>query len=465
MSKSELGRVASRLGASLLAGFGAVWLLRFMGQQATRWSMTRVMTDDYDENLAEFYSASRRVGVQNIIEANLRAEKGAAIARPLGSPRAMLDFSSLMFNVAQLAQRPTPREVHIDLSVVIGPCSKRPLKVQTPIIVSAMAYGEALSAKVKVALAKGATLGGAAINGGEGPFLPAERLAARHYILQYNRATWGKAIEELVQADAIEIQIGQGAMGGVGHSIEPAEIDATLYKALKIPRGSDAVIEARQRHTANPADFGAFVEQMRGITGGVPIGAKIAAGMDIEQDITFLVKSGVDFISIDGAQAATKGSSPTLQDDFGLPTVMALCRAVQQLEKLRARERVSLIVAGGLFTPGDFLKAMALGADAVYIGTAALFAVAHTQTLKALPYEPPTEVVWYTGRYASRFNVEQGAKHLGNFLKACREELSQGLQALGKCSLMDLSAEDLFGLSPFICEVAGVRPAWKPRKP
>ncbi|MBT9158323.1 MAG: Glutamate synthase (NADPH) large chain [Firmicutes bacterium] len=204
---------------------------------------------------------------------------------------------------------------------------------------------------------------------------------------------------------------------------------------------------------------------MRGITGGVPIGAKIAAGMDIEQDITFLVKSGVDFIAIDGAEAATKGSSPTLQDDFGLPTVMALCRAVRQLEKLRARERVSLIVAGGLFTPGDFLKAMALGADAVYIGTAALFAVAHTQTLKALPYEPPTEVVWYTGRYASRFNVEQGAKHLGNFLKACREELSQGLQALGKCSLVDLSEEDLFGLSPFICEVTGVRPAWKPRKP
>ncbi len=170
MSKSELGRLASRLGASLLAKFGAVWVMRFVGQQATRWAMTRVMTDDYDENLAEFYSASKRVGVQNIIEANLRAEKGAAIARPLGSPRA-----------------------------------KRPLKVQTPIIVAAMAYGEALSAKVKVALAKGATLGGAAINGGEGPFLPAERLAARHYILQYNRATWGKALEELVQADAIKI--------------------------------------------------------------------------------------------------------------------------------------------------------------------------------------------------------------------------------------------------------------------
>ncbi|MBT9151904.1 MAG: hypothetical protein DDT35_00114 [Firmicutes bacterium] len=102
-------------------------------------------------------------------------------------------------------------------------------------------------------------------------------------------------------------------MGGVGHSIEPADIDAT------------------------PADFCAFIEQLRGITGGVPIGAKIAAGMDIEQDITFLVKSGVDFIAIDGAEAATKGSSPTLQDDFGLPTVMAL------------------------------------GADAVYIGTAALY--------------------------------------------------------------------------------------------
>lgn len=453
--------VGTLFGALLLGGVGALWMLRVAGQQVAKWTLTRVMTDDYAENLAEFYSAGQRMGIQNIIETNLRAETGVALARPLGSPRAMPDFSSLMFNVAQLATRPTPREIFIDLSTVIGPLAARPLKLKSPILVSAMAYGEALSAKVKIALAQGVTLAGGAINSGEGPFLPAERRAARHYIMQYNRATWGKEREVLKQADAIEIQIGQGAMGGVGHSIKPNEIDAPLYKALKIPRGQEAVVAARQKHTSSPEEFRTFVEHLREITAGVPIGAKIAAGMDIEKDISFLVKSGVDFITIDGAQAATKGSAPILQDDFGLPTIMALCRAVAQLEKLKARKSLSLIVGGGLFTPGDFLKAIALGADAVYIGTAALFAVTHTQTLKALPYEPPTQVVWYTGRYAAQFDVAKGARHLANFLFACQDEMAQGVQALGKVSLSQLSAEDLAGLTPYICELTGVRPAWR----
>lgn len=452
--------VGSLLGALLLGGVGAVWLTRAVVRQVAKWTLTRIMTDDYAENMAEFYSASRRMGVQNIMETNLRAETGTALARPMGSPRAMPDFTALMFNVAQLTTLPTPREVFIDLSTVIGPQAARPLKLKSPILVSAMAYGEALSAKVKIALAKGVTLAGGAINSGEGPFLPAERRAAKHYIMQYNRASWGKEREALKQADAIEIQIGQGAMGGVGHCISPGEIDAPLYKALKIPRGQAAVIAARQKHTASPEEFGDFVDRLRALTSGVPIGAKIAAGMDIESDITFLVKSGVDFITIDGAQAATKGSAPILQDDFGLPTVVALCRAVGQLERLRARERVSLIVGGGLFTPGDFLKALALGADAVYIGTAALFAVTHTQTLKALPYEPPTEVVWYTGRYAAQFNVEKGAQHLANFLLACQDEMAQGVQALGKVSLSQVCGDDLAGLTPHICEITNVRPAW-----
>lgn len=441
---------------------GSVVLARLAINKVFDWATSVIMTDVYDENLVEFYSAGRRMGAQNIMETNLRSEKGQALARPLGTPKKMPGFQDLMFNMAQLHRRVTPPDTKVDISVTIGPNAKRPLKVDIPILISAMAYGEALSARAKIALAKGATMAGAAINAGEGPFLPEERKAAKYYIHQYNRGSWGKEDEVLKQADAIEIQIGQGAIAGVGHSIRANEIDAHLRKKMGLVPGQDAIVHARQKHTATPEEFAQFVDYLRGLTNGAPIGAKIGAGMDIEKDLDFLIEAGVDFVAIDGAQAATKGSSTILQDDFGIPTLYALCRAVRHLIKRKAKGKVSLIVGGGLFTPGDFLKAIALGADAVYIGTAALFAVTHTQTLHALPFEPPTQAVWYTGKYSHKFSASEGGKALGKYLKASAEEMVHGIQGLGKSSLTQLCKEDLCGLSNHVCEVAQVKPAWQP---
>jgi len=447
--------------AGLAGVVGAVFLGRALLGQVFRWGMTRVLADTYDENLAELGSATKRVGAQNIVEISLRSEEGKAIQRPLGSPRDFPTMNELMFNMAQLHHLPTPQETPLDMSFTLGPAAKRPLQLSMPIIVSAMAYGEALSKQAKLALVKGSAQAGTAINGGEGPFLPSERKAASHYIYQYNRGHWSKEPGIIKQADAIDIQIGQGALGGAGHSVPARDIDRNLRDIMSLAPGQDAVVRARQDGTDTVEEFSELVGKLREIAGGVPIGAKIGAGMDIEKDIEFLVRSGVDFITVDGAQAATHGSAPILQDDFGLPTIYALCRATKELQRLKAKDKVSLLISGGLFTPGDFLKALALGADAVCIGTAALFALSHTQALKALPFEPPTELVWYTGKYRSKLNVKQAATALGKFLTACQEEMALGLQALGKTSLRQLSPNDLSGLTPHICEVANVRPAWK----
>lgn len=453
--------VALYAGGGLVGAACAVFLTRIAVGQIFRWATTRIMTDAYEENLAEFYSAGSRMGVQNIMETNLRAEDAEVLARPLGSPKKMPAFDDLMFNMAQLHRRATPSDAKINLAVTIGRNAKKPLHVLNPILIAPMAYGEALSEGAKVALARGASAAGSAMNSGEGPILHSERKAASRYIIQYNRGTWAKGPEILKLADAIEVQIGQGAIGGAGHSIRADEIDSRLRKQMGLRKGQDAIISSRQEHTASSKDFGAFLGHLREMTGGVPVGAKIAAGMNIEQDIDFLINSGVDFITVDGAQAATKGSAPILQDDFGLPTVMALSRAARHLERLKQKGRVTLIISGGLFTPGHFLKALALGADAVYIGTAALFAMTHTQTLKSLPYEPPTQSVWYNGRYAHKLDVEKASNSMGTFLKSCAQEIATGVMALGKTSLGEVDKGDLYGLTPAICEVTGVRPAWK----
>lgn len=457
----DVGELTAFAGAGMLALAGGVVVARYALKKVFDWAAQVVMSDAYGENMLEFYSASTRVGAQNIAEITLRAEEGQVLSRPLGSPKKMPDFKDLMFNMAQLHKLPTPADAKIALAVTIGPQAKKPLHLSIPIIISGMAYGEALSAAAKIALARGATIAGTAINCGEGPFLAKERQAAKHYIHQYNRAAWSKEDEVLKQADAIEIQIGQGAIAGVGHFMRSKQIDSNLRKRMGLQKEQDAVVHSRQTQTDTVSEFKHLVNHLRELTGGVPIGAKIGAGMDIEDDLNFLIQSGVDFVCVDGAQAATHGSAPILQDDFGIPTLFAVCRASRYFEKCKVKGKVTLLVSGGLFTPGDFLKAIALGADAVCIGTAALFAVTHAQALKTLPYEPPTQVLWYDGKYSGRFNVQEGAKALGRYLKACAEEMALGVMGVGKKGIKELCADDLCGLTPQVCEVAQVKPAWK----
>ena len=131
----------------------------------------------------------------------------------------------------------------------------------------------------------------------------------------------------------------------------------------------------------------------RDITGGAPIGAKIGAGKYMEKDLEYLCESGVDFITVDGAEAATKGSPPIFQDDFGIPTVFAIHRAAQWIRNNGYQDQVSLLVSGKIRTPGEVLKACALGADACYMGSIALFAVSHSQLNKALPMN--LQLLWF----------------------------------------------------------------------
>jgi glutamate synthase domain-containing protein 2 len=400
--------------------------------------------------------------LQNIVETNLRATQGNVIERPLGSPRKFPSLNSLMFDFAQLNTLPTPGDVPIDMSVTIGPQAAKPLMLKTPIIIAGMAYGYALSEAFKIALAKGATMVGTATNTGEGAWLESERKAADKLILQYNRGHWAKETYILKKADAIEIQFGQGVIGGVAHNMLASSVDKTLRKAFGVKLGEDVVVHSRHPQVYNSKKLGELVSHLREITNGVPIGIKIGAGKYLEADLNIAIESGIDFISVCGTAAATKGSAPILQDDFGLPTIFALSRTSRFLEEQNVKEQVSLIVGGKLLTPGDYLKAIALGADAVYVGTMALFAASHTQVLHPLPFEPPTQIAWYDGKFQKKFNIDTGAKNLANYLTSCTLEMTEGIRALGKTSLKDLNTEDLFSLDPLISDATGIPLGYKP---
>lgn len=427
-------------------------LVKSMGQIFT--------TDPYHENIAEAFSAAYRVGMQNIWEANLRAESGAIISRPLGSPRKFLNFNGLAFSPVFLSKLPTPLNTKIETKTIIGKNCRKPLILATPIIISGMAYGIALSKEAKMALAQGSAFAGTATNTGEGLWLQEERDLAANLIIQYNRGSWSKDPNILKQGDMIEIQLGQGAIAGVSHYSPASSLPKNLRKQLKLPKHNDLIIGPSRQELAEKDGLKKLVNRLREITGGVPIGVKLAFHNSIERDIDIAVDAGVDVLALEGTQAATKEAAPILEDDFGLPTIIGLCRAVEHLEQIGAKDQVSLIASGGFFTPGDMLKALALGADAIYIGSMALFAMTHTQSFKALPFEPPTQVAWARGKYANRLNWKEGAKSVAKYITSCTLELAEGVRALGKTSIHEVNRSDLVSLDETTAAVTGIPTAW-----
>lgn len=417
--------------------------------------VNRFLTDKYSENLMELWSAVRRTSWQNIVELSLRAETGKVIKRPLGSPKKFLGFEGLMFVPAQMARLPVEGNVQVEMSVTLGPKAEKPLHLSIPLIIAGMGYGVALSEQAKKALAQAARNVGTAINSGEGPFLPEEKQAAGKYIWQISRSPWGRDPQAIAVADMIEVQMGQGARIGM-EVLEPAAIKGRAQKLMKVPPVETFKSFAVIPGIKTPWDWAQYVEDLRQETGGKPIALKIMASGRLEADLAVALEAGFDVIVLDGAQGGTDGASPTLEDDFGLPSLQALVRAVRYLKDQGVRKEVSLIVAGGYFTPGECLKAMALGADAVYLGTVPLFALVHKQIEKVMPWETLTRLVDYDSKYRNRLDINLAAQSVTNALNSMVLEMQEGIRALGKTSLAEVGPNDLVALDARTAEVTGL---------
>jgi len=415
-----------------------------------------IMSDSYQENLIELMPGFQHLGIQNTLENSLRAQTGDMLNRPLGSSRYWPHFDSITFLGAQTGPFPTSKETEVNVSVTIGPKTKKPMQLEKPFLISGMGYGVGVNEGVRIAFAQAATETGIAINSGEGGVLPEEVETAEKFILQMSKTEWGKEDEIVKQADMIELKLGQGSSMGMGTKISPDNLTGKAREVMGLEDEQDAIIHEHFFENQQLSDFKELIDDLRKFTGGVPIGAKIGAGGKIETDIDHLLEMGVDFIAVDGGQAGTHSSPPILADDFGIPTLHAVVRAHKHLEKRKVKDKVSLIVSGGLLTPGHFLKVLALGADAVYLGSAILLTVSHHQSLKALPFEPPTQVVWNEGKYSNTFNVKDGATTVKNFLNSSTEEIREALRAMGKTSLNELSTNDLVSYDETTAHYIGI---------
>lgn len=424
-------------------------------------AINALTTEEYSQNLAELYSAVKRASVENIIAINLRATQGTVINRPIGTSKKFDGYDNLMFINPQLTKLPKTEGAPVDMHVTIGSRVERPLVVKIPLLISGMAYGIALSEPVKIALAKGAKRAGTATNSGEGPYLATERSAADKYILQISRWPWGlRTDQEIASADMLEVQIAQGAQSGCFY-LTPEEIKGKARKLMNLSANQGISALAAPPGVKSIKDWPILVDNLRKRAKGIPISVKLAATHRIEEDLALAIESGFDVIAIDGAQGGSLLSNLTMQDDFGIPSIHALVRAVRYLEKQGVRDQISLIVSGGYFTPGSCLKALALGADAIYLGTVALYALANRQHKYVLPVEPPTVLLSYSSyKYKNKFNIDLGAESVSNVLRSMAFEMQQVIRALGKTSIKDLNPDDLVALDSFSAELTGVERAY-----
>ncbi|MBV7506784.1 FMN-binding glutamate synthase family protein [Bacillus sp. sid0103] len=438
--------------------FGWRWLMKRMVKQMGK----IILSDSYQENVMELMPGLRHMGIQNMLENSLRAETGDVLHRPMGSSKKWPHLDPITFIPAQTTPFPIDGEEDVDVQVSIGPNAKKPMQIKIPLMISGMAYGIALSEEVRLSLAEAANNAGTAINSGEGGVLPEELNKAGKYILQFSKTEWAKEEELIKRADMIEIKLGQGALFGTGGKISPKNLTGRAREVMGLKENEDAVIYDNFFEDQTLDDLKELVDDLRSLTGGVPIGAKMGAGGKIEEDIDHLIYMGVDYIAIDGGQAATLGAPPILSDDVGIPTLHAIVRAANYLEKKNMKGKISLIASGGLLVPGHFLKVLALGADAVYVGSAMLFAVSHPQSLNAMPFEPPTQVVWNQGKFKDQFKIEEGVKSAEKFLTASTEEIKMALRAMGKSSLKELSKKDLVSYDELTAKMAGIPYSFKP---
>ena len=437
-------------------------IIRGLVNSASDEMMERLLKDPYNENLFVMATAAQKLTLKAIIEASMRGQSGQILKRAYGSPNVQSPWEKVFLNPTQLFSLPTHDNTPVNTGITIGKRAKKPLKLSMPIMITGMSYGGSLSLKAKVTLAKGASLVGTSTNTGESALSDEERDAAKYLIGQYNRGEWMNTEEQLSRLDAIEVQLGQGAWGGAVKSITSEEkIDEHLRSTWHIEKGEDGVIKSRLTGVNSPDEI---INLLNGLKEKyeVPIGIKIAATHFIEKELDVILKTNVDYIVIDGAEGGTAVSPPTLADDMGLPTLHAIARASKYLESKGIKDKYDLIAAGGLKTPGHFLKALALGANAVYIGSIALVAMLQDQSVNATPSEPTPQLVLYDGKLKEDLDIERGSKTLSNFLNSCVEEMKLALTAMGKTDFTQLNMKDLVTVDKDLADSLGIEYAGYP---
>lgn len=383
------------------------------------------------------------------------AVTGKPIIEAMGTRMPMPGWDDILILGAQLNPMPLDEHAEVNTTTVIGKHARKPMVIESPVYISHMSFG-ALSKETKVALAKGSAMAKTAMCSGEGGILPEEMEAAYKYIFEYVPNLYSVNPENLRNADAIEIKIGQGTKPGMGGHLPGDKVTPEIAKIRNKPLGKDVISPSRFPMIQSKEDLKDLVDQLRMASDGRPVGIKIAAGR-IEKDLEFCVYASPDFITIDGRGGATGASPRLVRDATSVPTIYALYRAKKYLREAGAD--IDLVITGGLRVSSDFAKAIAMGADAVAVASAGLIAAACQQYRICGTGKCPVGVATQDPELRARLQQDAAAVRVANFLKCSCEELKTFGRITGHEDIHDLNTEDLCTISREISEYTNIRHA------
>jgi len=372
----------------------------------------------------------------------------------MGVPRQQLPcWEDVLLLTAQLARKPLLDDAAVGSDVVIGPNAKKPLRLEIPLFVSDMSFG-ALSREAKIALAKGAEMAGTGICSGEGGMLPEEQASNSRYFYELASGRFGWSLDKVQKCQAFHFKGGQGAKTGTGGHLPGKKVTAEIAAVRGLEPGQPAISPSRFTDLDSPADFRRLADEVREATGGIPVGFKLSA-QQIEADLDFALEVGVDYIILDGRGGATGAAPDIFKNNISVPTMVALARARRHLEA-RDREDVTLVITGGLRNESDFVKALALGADAVAISNAAIQAIGCLGMRACHTNNCPVGIATQQEHLRARLDVEKSAKQLRNFFNATVELMQVLARGCGHRHLSRFELRDLTTWKREIAQLTGI---------